>query len=224
MKLKTHVFIISLIIICFLPKSVFCGELDTTKNYSIKHRYSIKAGFSQYKCWHKKITYISLGNFEYSINVRRPNFKVEINYGISNYFEIGAFAGFQRYAYTEPFLIPDTSFKDSSWLVIKKTLAPVLGLNVNFHILPIFVTTESCRWDLYLTAKYGMCFLPYIEFAVLKDVDKMYRQEYGVGFGLSYYIKNKIGFYSEIMAGDFSYFPRFVDSNFNSRIGITCKF
>ena len=51
-----------------------------------------------------------------------------------------------------------------------------------------------------------------------------YRHEYGAGLGGAVYIKNIIGFYAEIMGGQFSYFPECVKSPYNIRVGLTAKF
>lgn len=218
------VIILMLFFVFFCPP-VFCSTADSTTYYSIKHRWTIKTSIAAYKCWDLDIPNIFFGDFEDLNNVKRTNFRIEANYGFNKYFEIGLFAGFQKYVYCEPIGEPDIDNDTLTVynMIIKNNLAPVFGFNINFNILPIFVTEKKCRWDLYLTARYGCCLLPHIEFFYLEDVDKHYRQEYGIGTGIAYYFGNRIGFYAEFLLGNFSYFPRFVDSNNSFRIGIACK-
>ena len=229
--MKTHLHLLLTIIITLncviLPVTALCTTTDSTQNYSIKHRWTIKTSVAAYKCWMQDLTH-AVGYFENEVNIKRLNFRVEANYGINKYFEIGVFAGFQRYLYTLQGESDTINNNDaiiiSGYEILKKNLAPVFGVNVNFHLLPIFVSEKKCRWDLYLTARYGFCFLPHVEHHYLEGVDKHYRQEYCIGTGIAYYFGNRIGLYTEFSLGNYSYFPRFVDSNFSFRTGITCKF
>jgi len=115
-------------------------------------------------------------------------------------------------------------------LYIYRGFAPLFGVNANFHILPFLVKSKDCHWDLYLTAKYGGCYLPHVEF---EDADNdypygKYRHEYGLGIGICYYFKNIIGLYAEGAVGQFSFYPNpfLVDSesNLSFRIGRVLKF
>lgn len=207
-------------------------------NYSVKNRWTVKASISRYKtALYNGSPIAHVGDhFLLSHNRKMINFKVESNYGINKFIETGIFTGFQHYEYYET-----TNQNTSSYeiLGVANSFALLFGINLNFHILPFFVKSEKCRWDLYLTTKYGGCYLPYKEVDhPLFDVSK-YRQEYGLGLGFGYYFKNIIGLFAEASIGQYFYFKRFKvafaqdnyfewvdfsDSNFSFRIGIAAKF
>jgi len=79
---------------------------------------------------------------------------------------------------------------------------------------------------LYLTTKYGGCYLEHTELEYImpfRPSQGKYRHEYGIGLGAGYYIKNIIGIYAESSVGQFSYFPKYAESNFRFRIGVAAK-
>ena len=222
MKTQFHVLTIGLILLLvLLSNSVSCGIDDSIQNYSIKHRWTIKTTVAAYKCWDQDFADVVVGDFEQAVNVNRANFRMEANYGINKYIEIGIFAGFQHYVYEYPIGEEEANDTIFSYAILKKSYAPVFGINVNFQLLPLFVAEKSCRWDVYLITRYGGCLLPHKEFNY--NNDKRYRQEYGVGTGIAYYFGNRIGVNSEFLLGNFSYFHRYVDSKFSFRFGISCK-
>jgi len=201
--------------------------------YSVKNRWTIKASISSYKTafWGNASAHIG-DFFITSQNRKMANFKVEANYGVNRFIEIGVFTGFQHYEWLEDY---------SSDLAeeINRSFAPLFGVNASFHILPFFVKSKKCRWDLYLTTKYGGCYLPHKEIDQPDFPHSKYRQEYGLGIGIGYYFKNIIGFFAEGSVGQYFYFQRFKrgivvgnslefkdfsDSNFSFRIGIAAKF
>jgi len=213
-------------------------------NYSVKDRWTLKTGVASYKTAYcgDVIAYVG-DNFSGTIAKRMVNFKVEANYGINRFIEIGLFTGFQHYEwiedYTSGFLGDDKN----------KSLAPLFGVNANFHILPFFVKSKNCHWDLYLTTKYGGCYLPHKEIDQPDYPYRKYRHEYGLGLGIAYYFKNIIGLYAEGSVGQYYLFRKLVigeasidlnnigeetplvfvfrdlsDSNFSFRIGVAVKF
>ena len=202
-------------------------------NYSIKNRWTIKASYSRYKTAFWGDIFVHIGDNFIPDKMRgMSNFKVETNYGINKFIEVGIYTGFQHYEWLEDY---------SSDIIYERnrSFAPLFGVNANFHILPFLVQSEKCRWDLYLTTKYGGCYLPHTEIDQPDFPYKKYRQEYGLGIGAGYYFKNIIGIFAEGSLGQFYYFCKFqkaylmpdghlkwvdyTDSNFRFRIGIAAK-
>ena len=221
-------FFVFLIIALLQMFSVFCQTNEY--NYSIKNRWTVKASISRYTTYQERPIFAHVGDFfAESQNRKMINFKMEANYGINKFIEVGLFTGFQHYEW-----IAETDF------LINESFAPLLGISVNFHILPFFIKSEKCNWDLYLTTKYGGYYLPHKEFDTPDYPYSKYRHEYGLGLGIGYYIKNIIGFYAEGSVGQFALFQsQYVmtlqdwhflkwktdgaESNFSFRIGIAAK-
>ena len=205
----------------------------TEYNYSVKNRWKVKASISSYKTASFKQVHVQVGDNFFSSHPRKMvNFKLEANYGINKFIETGVFVGFQHYEY-----LKDTT--NFSFISPNQSFAPLFGVNLNFHVLPFFVKSEKCKWDLYLTAKYGGCYLPNKESPFNDYPYSKYRQEYGLGLGVGYYFKNMIGLFAEGSVGQFFFFKKFniafasgstlkfvdlTDSNFSFRIGIAAKF
>lgn len=217
MSFRESLFIL-VVLFTATSNNVFCGTADTTGGCSVKSRWTVKASLSGYKCWDRD-NLVLFGDFERMNNKKYTNFRLEANFGLSKYLEIGLFAGFQDYLYLKTITEIDS---ETSLVREQKTIAPTFGIMLNFHLLPIFVKGKYCRWDFYLTTKYGGCYLPHLELDKLDDLDTHYRHEYGIGLGLAYYIRNRAGFFAEFMFGKFSLFPE-VQSSSNFRAGITCK-
>ena len=229
-------------LILFLSSSLLVNGQINDYNYSIKNRWTIKSSISRYRSAFQHDVFMFVGDFfDFSANRKKVNFKVETNYGVNKFIELGLFIGFQHYEYlskTGEFIeIEPDSFIEVYDL--QKSFAPLFGATANFHILPFFIKSKSCHWDLYLTAKYGGCYLPHYEMDFTDNPYSRYRQEYGLGLGVSYYIKNIIGFYAEASIGQFAFFPGYVsknfygpycrtstssaESNFSFRIGVAAK-
>ena len=219
-------------LITFLPCSLSVSGQENEYNYSVKNRWTIKASYSRYKTafWDDIPAHIG-DNFLSFKRKKMSNFKVETNYGINKFIETGVYIGFQHYEW----------YGEDISLEPNKSFAPLFGVNVNFHILPFLVQSEKCRWDVYLTAKYGGCYLPHLELDdPVFDYSK-YRHEYGLGLGIGYYFKNIIGIFAEGSLGQYFYFYKqgsiglesypggpmrwldLPDSNFRFRIGIAAK-
>jgi hypothetical protein len=108
-----------------------------SQNSYIKKRWNIKAGFSNLKDEKYRASLMELKNVR--------NYRIEVNYGILNNFEIGAYIGYSLFEvkYIHPNY--DFSFRDAS--------TPFYGINTNFHILPIFISKEDFRFDFYIFRK-----------------------------------------------------------------------
>jgi hypothetical protein len=231
-KLLLQITTLCITILYFISANAQTNEY----NYSIKNRWTIKASISRYRTYQEYPVLAHVGGdfFDPAQSRKMVNFKVEANYGITKFIEIGLFTGFQHYEWqgTTDLIVMDS--------LINKSFAPLFGVTVNFHILPFFIKSKNCNWDLYLTAKYGGCYLPHKEVESPYFQHSKYRHEYGLGLGIGYYIKNIIGFYAECSVGQFTLFqsPRILtlqdwkflkwktdgaESNFSFRIGITAK-
>jgi len=222
---------------------VFSVESQTL---SVKGRWNIKAGFSLYK-----LPTVADRLFEFDwdtsseIYKRKWNVRAEVNYGIFKWLEAGVYFGLMGYEYDPPPYGYLPNYPDA--------VAPTFGVNVNIHILPFFVKNPKCKWDFYIPLKYGgnyiskygknknndaivfiwidtwdnkarnMTFEEYDQYCAKINWSK-YRHEYGAGLGAAVYIKNIMGFYMEVMGGQFSYLQEIVRSPYNIRVGITAKF
>ena len=221
--MKRFVFIIAISITLLLPFSVRGVGTDSA-TYSVKGRWVVKTSISLYRTWNTGSTVFGTGMRDNGgVGTQRFNFRAEASYAFTRHLEVGLFLGFQNYrylTYIEP-LQPSVVFGE-----MHNTFAPTFGANVTFQLLPLFVKSDACRWDLYLFARYGGCILPFFEIENfgLEYYFHKYRQEYGVGAGVAYYFKNKVGLFGEWAVGNFSYFPYFTDSNINFRFGIAGKF
>ena len=220
---KKLLFLIALL----FPLSVYCQQ------YSVKNRWNIKASFSAYKTFRKDLPFMYIGNVDEMelVWAKKSNVRVELNYGILNCLEVGVYGGFMNY---QGYLF---CYDDNENLVdikFPQCYVPTFGVNVNFHILPLFVKNKKCRWELYIMAKYGGCYLIQWEdpYGIpLPDDDpfaepnlKKYRHEYGVGIGGGVYFWNFFGMYFETSFGQYSYWPDILSDNFCCRYGIEFKF
>ena len=203
-------------VLCLVFPTIFCfSENICDTGYSVKNRWVIKASVSPYKNWNSDQPSIHIGYYLDLVHLPKASFEVEATYAVGKYLEIGITSGFIDGKYIQP--------TDGLGGVTKQMIAPTFGGSLHFHLLPLFVKAPVCRWDLYLLAKYNGCVLPKTEFDVEGFSLKKYRHVYGVGLGISYFIKNIAGFFSEFSVGQFSYFTAFVNSNTNFRVGIAFK-
>jgi hypothetical protein len=231
-----------MVLILFLLTLFSVNAQTNDSYYSIKNRWTVKASVSRYKTAFTRDAFMYVGDFFLgNPNRKMANFKVEANYGIAKFIEIGLFTGFQHYEWIN---LIEEGVDDGTGLIggvseLRESFAPLFGATINFHVLPFFVKSKNCHWDLYLTAKYGGCYLPHKELYSPYYPYGKYRQEYGLGLGISYYIKNIIGFYAEGSVGQYAFFPSFTridfvgphaiirtssaESNFSFRIGIAAK-
>ena len=221
--MKRSVLFSAIAICLLLPVAVQGAETDSS-SYSVKGRWVVKTSISLYRTWDLGYTVFLTGSRDNGgRGSQRFNFRAEASYAFTRHLEVGLFLGFQNYRYLTYIesLQPGVVFGE-----MHNTFAPTFGTNVTFQLLPLFVQSDACRWDLYLFARYGGCILPFFEIENL-DLEyyfHKYRQEYGVGAGVAYYFKNKVGLFGEWAVGNFSYFPFFTDSNINFRFGIAGKF
>ncbi|MDR0363766.1 MAG: hypothetical protein LBH92_01905 [Bacteroidales bacterium] len=198
-----------------------------SQEYSVKNRWNIKASYSLYKTEYK---FSFSGNNGIDFDGQHMNWRIEGNYGLLDWMEVGIYGGFQKYE--THFDIYDGHENPVS-AEIENAYAPTFGVNLNVHILPLFVKKQS-RWELYFTAKYGGCYLTkfggddgtrahnyYNDFA--EPNTNHYRHEYGLGLGGGVYFWNLVGIYAEASFGQYSFAPEIFTDNFSLRGGISFK-
>ncbi|MDR0829287.1 MAG: hypothetical protein LBN95_04135 [Prevotellaceae bacterium] len=232
--------------VCIIILLCFSIHL-TGQKVSVKERWNIKASYSLYKTINLNYDplFIIEGSklFGEARYEKRSNPRIEVNYGVLNWLEVGVYAGFMIYRYL-PFISTEEGIL-VKWGDTKDAYIPTFGVNANVHLLPFFVKNQKCHWDFYIPLRYGGCYLtkfgegkyalPMYDLdtwdTVKKDVlerrynfDKKYRHEYGAGLGGAIYIKNIIGFYAEVLGGQFSYWPEMIISPYAIRFGLTAKF
>ena len=232
--MKQSVLFTAIAISLLFPVAVQGTGTDSAA-YSVKGRWVINASVSLYRTCISGFPILGLGMREGLTTEQHANFRAAFSYAPTCHLEVGLFVGFQHYRYVVFQMPIQPGFNYGEY---HHTAAPTFGANVKFQLLPLFVKSATCRWDLYLFAQYGGSVLPHFEIELTdenggrgylyQDVShpyfNRYRQEYGVGVGVGYYFKNKVGLFGELAAGNFSFFPYFTDSNVNFRFGIAGKF
>ena len=217
------------ILIFFVFSFVF-AFFGHSQNYSIKNRWNTKLSFSFNRINEFNHLRMHWDNIPKHLFKARLNMRAECNYGVLNWLELGGYFGYIRY---------------STGIIIG--FAPDFGVNVNVHLLPFFVENKNCRWELYLTAKYGGAYLihyggifpmvwsgisikilpsgrPDTTYFYAEDSDAHYRHVFGIGLGGGVYFKNIFGLYAEALVGQFSYFPKMTNCYYTVRAGIEFKF
>jgi hypothetical protein len=185
--MKRFIFsIVTIVLILFVVDS-------TAQNYSIKDRWNIRLGYAQYP--------------ERTFGMYN-NFRAELNYGILNFAEIGAYAGYSEY---ENYQLPTESDTIGVGGLIEFAPTPSYGISASVHLLPFFLKRKDFWMDIYLTGKYGgYCVLSkkgyYPERKNISD--------YGIYGGLALYTFNHAGLFAEYGYGNKT----------NLRFGLSVKF
>ncbi len=173
-----------LIFILFLTLSV---SLAFSQDSPIKNRWTIKAYHSKYKIGQRAASRL---NRDPSTSDLYRN--LELNYGISKNIELGLYGGL--------FL--------GKWRNGK-----LLGIQTNYHILPLFINAKDFRFDIYLCGKLG-AFIPPETYS-----DKSLLLDLGLGIGGAFYPFKHLGVFYEYYFGDL---PFFYNQSF--KLGIVYKF
>ena len=234
-------------ILIFVIFVVAFFSLSYGQNFSIKNRWNTKLSVSCNRTNEPGGDYFAeldrpLHPIRFRFNVR-----AECNYGVTNWLEVGGYIGYIRYHNTHYFFNYNYYYYDGNiypkrdFYKEKIAFAPTFGVNANVHLLPFFVKNKNCRWEWYVTAKYGGAYLinhqPFRSIGVsvtssshkvqIDEINcsgKRYRHIYGIGMGGGVYFKNLFGLYTEVMAGQYSYFPEIVKSPYTIRVGMEFKF
>jgi len=215
---------------------------------SVKGRWNIKAGYSLYK-----LTTVTdrLLEFDWDktseMYKRKWNVRVEVNYGVFKWLEAGIYIGLMGYEYMPPpygylpnypdavaptfgvnvnfhilpFFVKNPKCKWDFYVPLKYggNYIPKVNDGKNATVFVNLGTWDDMTTNLSIE-NYAEEYLEYI-----KTLNwSKYRHEYGAGLGAAVYIKNIMGFYIEIMGGQFSYFSGLVKSPYNIRVGLTAKF
>ena len=209
----------------------------TGQTLSVKGRWNIKAGYSLYKTHNFGFYQLPElpGIPDDVVYLRRSNVRIELNYGILKWLEVGGYFGLMSYK-----VVPMKEVYKGNLDAEITAIVPTFGVNANIQILPFFVKNQKCKWDFYIPIRYGGFYLTKwgtedygIWTTELDTWDEVkggipknhpYRSEYGAGLGGAVYIKNIVGFYVEVLGGQFSYCPEIVRSPYNIRVGLTAKF
>ena len=133
-----------------------------------------------------------------------PCFEAEVNYGVLNFLEIGAYLGYSQYqqlAFVE----------NSNVLKIVYSPLPFYGINANFHLLPFVVKNDDFWLDLYLSSKVGGY---YFWNGSNVHGSKKSNFDYGIYGGVAAYPGNHWGLFFEYGHGN----------NTNWRTGLSLKF
>jgi len=208
------------------------------QNPSVKDRWNFKFGVASQKTHNVVASPVTTNNSPSDHYARQPNFRLEANYGVLNWLEVGVYAGFFSYKYLPmEFLMVDRDILSMQ----RRAYAPSFGISANIHILPFFAENRNSRWEFYVPVRFGGVYLTrwdndkYIIFSLIPpdsrwdyvsgspNYDKKLRHEFGIGLGVAYYITNRFGFYMEALGGQFSYAPEMFRSPYAIRAGLTVR-
>ena len=202
------------------------GHSKAQESY-LKNRWNIKASYAPYPIGGLMFT----GSSPKGKVMTTADFRLESNYGVLNFLEVGTYIGYARYKML--FFIPQGQpdeygslngySKDGNFLSY--------GVNANLHIFPFFIKQPNFRFDLYLTAKYGgrSSLTSDIKNAMNSNTYK-YSHEWGVGLGFAFYMFKNVGIFAEYSIGKYylgnekTFFSAFFPNNSTVRVGITTKF
>lgn len=157
---------------------IFSFSVVHAQDSYIKNRWSFKAGYArypgpEYPMFGKKETY--------------NNFRLEANYGVLNFLEIGAHLGYCRS------LAFNFNQADSSVSLLKLN-TPFFGLDINVQLLPFLIKKPDFRFDLYLLGRYGGYYLPAPDHS---SVMRGFYPEIRHGAGLAFYLTKQVGIFAE---------------------------
>ena len=151
-----------------------------SQNSLIKGRYNFKLGYTSYP-------------EEYSHSHRIPNYRLQADYGLLDYLEVGIYTGYSRFSCYN--LAGGGDYGRPA-----KTL--FYGVNLNFNPLTFAIKADDFRFDTYLTAKFG----GHYKFIPKNYSLPRHMTEYSVGIGAAFYIWKHIGVFAEYNYGYFDYF------------------
>lgn len=180
-----------ILIVCLMP--FLAGY---SQDSYIKNRWNFKFGYAEY-------------NLAYFSNTRTravTNYRVEANYGILEFLEVGGYLGWSRVSAYLPVVGPPNYVNLDS---------PFFGVNINFHPLTFLIKKTDFRFDLYLLARYGGVYFSSPEGYYPW---RGFQFQYHHGAGLAYYLNKHLGIFGEYSFGTLA------KANGSLRLGLTLKF
>lgn len=172
--------------------------VTNAQNSNIKNQWNLKVGYASYPG-----VYFSNSGVKFTIG----NYRIEANYGILDFLEVGGHLAYSRYA--------------SQFIVLgqgplyKHLNVPYFGLNVNFHPLSFLIKKPDFWFDFYLLGRYGGCY-----YASPDDYvpEKGFYSQIRHGGGLAFYITKHFGLYAEGSFNNVDY------DQWNIRGGLSFRF
>ncbi|MCF8360906.1 MAG: hypothetical protein K9H26_19310 [Prolixibacteraceae bacterium] len=175
---------------------LFLGNTTVkAQEYSLKGRWNIKAGYSQY--------------YDPIIIEKTHNYRLEINYGFFDFAELGGYIGYSNF---RAFPLPNhcNNISPHTYTSSIYTSTPSLGIQGNFHIFPLFLKTRDFLVDLYISGKIGGL----KHFSPENYYPNNYKLEYGLYGGMNIHLFQYAGFFVEYGYGNLC----------NFRFGLSVKF
>lgn len=182
----------ALLILLFISFQI----LDAQNSY-IKDRWNIKAGYASYPGFYKS---------DSGIKESYGNYRLEANYGLLEFMEIGGYLGYSRVTSFLPVAGP---------LYYENQNTPFFGFNLNFHPLTFLIRKPDFRLDLYLLGRYGGVYYSSPE-GYSPGKGLLFQYQHGVG--LSYYLSKHFGIFGEYSFGILA------KASGNLRCGLSVKF
>jgi len=164
----------SLVVFCLF--SFIISPLTAQNNYH-KDKWNFKLDYSQ-------------GPFKNLDGKKSGNIRLEVDHGISNLIEAGAYLGMTKYnryeyLYTDTLNLPHFNVEYKS--------APLWGIGLNFHPLPLLIHQEGFRFDLYLAGKFGGIYF----FGKENDTPQGTKLQVFMGGGIAFYLIKNAGLFIE---------------------------
>lgn len=158
---------------------------------------------------------IKVGYSRYLTNILRDNkptyyknLKLEFSYRVFNQLETGVYIGVSKFNSNSINLLDTT-------LMSKRHPALFYGITFNYDILPLIINNNESRFEFYLTGKLGAFFLK-LPNGYFPNGNNL---EYAGGIGVSFYIFNNLGIFSEYTIGKY-----FFEDYDNFKYGLSLKF
>ncbi len=159
---------------------IFSFLVGDAQDSYIKNRWNIKAGFASYPG-----LYVSKSGQKET----HGNYRLEANYGILNFLEVGGYLGYSRLTSWLPVVGPMLSENQNT---------PFAGLNINLQLLPFIVKSRDFRFDLYLFGRYGGVYYSSPEnYYPYKGLQFQYQH----GVGAAFYLWKHVGIFGEYSFG-----------------------
>jgi hypothetical protein len=135
-----------------IPSVSYKVFFDGTSSKRVKKKNDkndLARSSSAWKRWSFHAGYASIKGFNYRPVVgMKPsfgNFRLEANYRLLKFMEIGGYAGYSRYS----------GRIDKNNFILSYDNTPFIGLNINVQLLPLVVGNPDSRVELYLLGRYG---------------------------------------------------------------------